>query len=692
MKNKILVLVLMLFVSVCSFAQLDRSKKPEAGPAPEIKLGEYESFTLKNGLKVFVVTNRKLPVVAFNLVIDRDPILEGKNAGGTNMAGQLLRTGTKTRTKDKLDEEIDFIGATLSTSATNVYASSLKKHVNKLLDLMSDVTLNPSFKQEELDKIKKQTISGLAAAKEDPSAISSRVSNVVFFGKEHPYGEIETEETVNNINLDFCNEYYQTYFRPNASYLAIVGDITKVEAQKLVEKYFGKWQMKEVPKGTFASPKAPLVNKVALVDRPASVQSVLRLGYPVDLKKGSEDVIKATVMNTILGGSFTSRINKNLRETHGFTYGAGTSLRSDKLIGDFSASTTVRNSATDSAITEIINEMKKIRNDKVPDDELVLTKNYLTGNFARSLERPQTIASFAIDIERYNLPKDYYKNYLKNLNAVTSDELLTTAKKYIKPNNMNLVVVGNAEEIAKNLVRFSITGKIDYYDIYGEKYDPNVKKIPEGVTVDNVLAKYVEVIGGKANVEKVKDRTMKLKGSAQGMEVIVEISQKYPNKIFQIVDVGAGMFKMKTVFDGEKGKMEQMGQVQEIEGDALEDLKGNAMDGMLDYTKYGYKVELAAVENINGKDAYKVVLTSASGRKSTQYYSVETGFMIRTISQISTPQGSATQTTDMDDYQEVQGMKYPFKITQSFGPQAIDLNVTSIEINTGLNDAVFEVK
>ncbi len=692
MKNKILILILMLFVAVCSYAQLDRSKKPEAGPAPEIKLGEYESFTLKNGLKVFVVTNKKLPVVAFNLVIDRDPILEGKNAGGISIAGQLLRTGTKTRTKDKLDEEIDFIGATLSTSATNVYASSLKKHVNKLLDLMSDVVLNPSFKQEELDKIKKQTISSLAAAKEDPSEISSRVSNVVFFSKEHPYGEIETEETVNNINIDYCSEYYQTYFRPNVAYLAIVGDITKAEAQKLAEKFFGKWQSKEVPKADFTAPKAPLVNKVALVDRSASVQSVLRLGYPVDLKKGSEDAVKASVMNTILGGSFTSRINKNLRETHGFTYGAGSSLRSDKLIGDFSASTTVRNSATDSAITEIINEMKKIRNEKVPEEELVLTKNYLTGNFARSLERPQTIANFAIDIERYNLPKDYYKNYLKNLNAVTSDEILSIAKKYVKPNNMNLVVIGNAEEIAQNLLRFSITGKIDYYDIYGEKYDPNVKKIPEGVTVDGVLEKYVEVIGGKANVEKVKDRVMKLKGSAQGMEVIVEISQKYPNKIYQNVDVGPGMFKMKTIFDGEKGKMEQMGQVQEITGDALDELKGNAMDAMLDYSKYGYKPELAAIENINGKDAYKVVLTSASGKKSTQYYSVETGFMIRTISQISTPQGDATQTTDMDDYQDVQGMKYPFKITQSFGPQAIDLNVTSIEINTNLSDALFEVK
>jgi zinc protease len=691
MKNKNLVLIFLLFVSICSFAQLDRSKKPTAGPAPEIKLGEYESFVLQNGLKVFVVTNNKLPVVFFNLVIDRDPILEGKSVGYVGIAGQLLRTGTKTRTKDKLDEEIDFIGATLSTSSSNVYASSLKKHVNKILDLMSDVVLNPNFKQEELDKVIKQTLSQLAADKEDPNAISTRVGDVVFFGKDHQYGEVETEETVKTITLDLCNKYYQEYFHPNAAYLAIVGDINKAEAQKLVEKYFGKWQSKESPKGDVSIPKAPLINKVALIDRPSSVQSVLNIGYPVELKKGSEDVIKASVLNTILGGSFISRINKNLRETNGYTYGARTSLSSDKYIGKFTATTEVRNSVTDSAITEIISEMKKIRNEKVTDEELILTKNYMTGGFARSLENPQTIANFAIDIERYSLPKDYYKNYLKNLNDVTSDDILATSKKYIKPNNLNLVVVGNAEEIAKNLTRFSITGKIDYYDINGEKYDPNVKNIPEGVTIEQILNKYVEVIGGKENVEKIKDRTMTLKGSVQGMDISVVIYQKYPNKLFQTIDIG-GMYKMKTTFDGEKGKADQMEQVQDLAGDQLEEMKGSGMDAMLDYSKYGFKTELSSMENINGKEAYKITLTSATGKKSTQYYSVETGFLIRSVSQISSPQGTVTQTTDMDDYRDVQGMKYPFKLSQNFGPQTIDLTVSSIETNTGLSDALFEVK
>ncbi|MEW6196390.1 MAG: insulinase family protein [Bacteroidota bacterium] len=691
MKNKVLILFLILFVSAASFAQLDRSKKPAPGPAPEIKLGDYESFTLKNGLKVFVVTNKKIPKVAFSLIIDRDPILEGKNAGYISTAGQLLRTGTKTRTKDKLDEEIDFIGASISTSSTSIYAQSLKKHVNKLLELMSDIVLNSNFTQEEFDKIIKQTLSGLAAEKDDPNAISGNVRNILYYGKDHPYGEPMTEETVKSITLDMCKEYYNTYFKPNATYLAVVGDITKSEAQKLVEKYFGKWESKDVPTKTYETPKAPVINKVSLVDRSNSVQSVISLGYPIELKVGSEDAIKVSVLNTILGGSFASRLNQNLREKNGFTYGAGSSFSSDKYIGSFSSSTTVRNSATDSAITEMLNEIKKIRTEKVSEDELQLTKNYMTGNFARSLENPQTIANFAVNIERYNLPKDYYKNYLKTLNSITSDELLATAKKYIKPNNMQILVVGNGEEVAKNLNRFSVSNKVDYYDLYGNPVDPSAKKLPAGLTAEQVLNKYIEVVGGKENMLKVKDKTTKLSGTVQGMNLTLTISQKEPNKLYQFID--AGVFQQKVLFDGVKGRTESMGQVQDMPAEQLEEMKmQGSIHTILKYDELGIKTELTGMESINGKDAYKIALTSPSGKKSTYYYSADSGLLVRTVSSVTTPQGTFNQTTDMDDYRDVQGVMYPFKLSQSFGPQTIELTVSSVEINTGLSDSLFEIK
>lgn len=689
MKKLFFLILVIVFVNPV-FSQLDRSKLPEPGPASEIKIASYESFELKNGLKVFVIENRKLPRVSFNLVLDVDPVLEGKNAGYVSAAGDLLRTGTKKRTKDQLDQEIDLLGATLTTSATSIFASGLERNKEKLMEIISDIILNSVFKQEELDKIKKQTLSGLATAKEDPNSISERVGRVIIYGKDHPYGELETEETVNAITLEMCKNYYESNFHPNVAYLAIVGDINKVKAKQLVEKYLGKWEKKDVPKLSYPTPKAPVVNKVALVDRSNSVQSVIAVGYPVEIKTGSEDAIKASVVNLILGGSATGRLFMNLRESKAYTYGAYSSMTPDRLIGSFNAFTQVRTSVTDSAITEIIGEMKKLRNEKVDEEELQKAKNLLSGSFVRSLESPETIARFAINTARYNLPMDYYKNYLKTLNALSADDILATAKKYIKPNNLYLLVVGNGDEVAKNISKFSVSSKIDFYDVNGDIYDPSAKKIPAGMTAKTVLNKYIDAIGGKENILNVKDKITKLTGTVQGMNLTITINQKEPNKLYQVLD--AGVFQQKTVFDGAKGYTEGMGQRSDFEGEQLEDMKDNSLHGMLDYDERGVKYELTGMETINGKEAYKITFTQPSGKKSTAYYSVETGFLVRTSSTVSTAQGTFNQTIDMDDYREVQGVKYPFKMLQNFGPQSIELTVTSYEINTGLPDSLFEVK
>ena len=684
--KRILVLILFLSMAAISFSQVDRSKLPQAGPAPEVKIGNAESFVLPNGLKVFVVENHKLPKVTFSLIVDSDPVLEGKNAGYTSATGQLLRKGTKSRTKDKLEEEIDFLGANLNTSSTSVFASGLSKYADKIMNILSDVILTSDFKQEELDKITKETLSGLAYSKEDPDAISDRVERALTFGREHPYGEFETEESVKLVTLDMCKKYYETYFRPNISYLAIVGDINKAKAKSLVEKYLGKWEKKDVPKNTFANPKAPLVNKVALVDRSNSVQSVISICYPVDLAIGSDDAMKAKVANAILGGSSTARLFMNLRESKAYTYGAYSSLDPDKLVGNFSASVKVRNSVTDSAITEIFNEMKKIRNEKVSDEELQNAKNLLSGSFIRSLEQPSTVAGFAINTAIYNLPQDYYKNYLKNLNAVTQEDVQQMAKKYIKPNNSIVLVVGNGEEVAKNLSKFSVSGKIDYYDVFGEKIDPNLKKVPEGVTVESVMDKYIEAIGGKENILKVKDKTTKMSGTLQGMNITMTQTQKAPNKFYQLVDFGVGQQKM--VFDGEKGKMSTMGQEQPMPPDQIEQMKLGTLYSMLEYKEKGIKFELTGVETINNKDAYRVIFTYPSGKKTTSYFDTNTEFIIRQLAEI----GGGVQTVDYDDYRDVQGVKYAFKMSVGTPNGTIDLITSSIEINTNPSDTLFEVK
>lgn len=460
---------LLLFGFSTVHAQIDRTQAPKPKPAREIKIGEYQSFTLKNGLQVFVVENHKLPRLQFSIQLRHDPILEGQKAGYVSIAGELIGTGTTTRTKAQLDEAVDFIGANLSTSASGMVASSLTKHTGKLLELMTDVLYNPSFQQEELDKIKTQTLSGISAGKEDPGTIASNVRSVLLYGKDHPYGEITTEQSVDAITLEDCKKYYREYFRPNNAYLVIVGDISLKDAKKIAKENFVKWKPGEIKTRKFPLPGSPEKTYVALVDRPASVQSIINIAYPVQLKVGSEEVLKARVMNHILGGDFSSRLNQNLREKHGYTYGSGSQLTSDELVGRFTASASVRNEVTDSAVHELLYEMKRIASEKVSAEELQAAKAAIAGSFGRSLEQPQTIAGFAVNTARYNLPKNYYSTFLQRLEAVSIEDVKGIAEKYIRPDKAYIQVVGKGSEITTALRRF---GEIKYYDIQGTEYTP----------------------------------------------------------------------------------------------------------------------------------------------------------------------------------------------------------------------------
>lgn len=691
MKNKILSVVLMLLFSIPAFGQLDRSVRPKPGPAPVIKLGHYDTFKLDNGLTVIVVENHKLPVVSFSLRLKYDPIFEGNSAGYVNLAGQLLGTATKNRTKDQINEQVDFIGATLLPSATGIYASSLTKHTDKLLDIMSDILLNPVFKQVELDRLKKQTESALKASKDNPNAIARNVMNALVYGKKHPYGEITTEKSVKSITLNESRNFYNTYFHPNIAYLAIVGDITKDKAQNFAEKYFGQWKKKDVPVHKYKTPKEPLIRKVALVNRESSVQSVINIAYPIKLALGTQDAITGTVVNKILGGGATGRLFQNLREDKAYTYGAYSSISADEFVGKFDASSEVRNAVTDSAITQLLYEMERIGKDKVTTAELNAAKNFLTGQFGRSLEKPQTLARYALNIEMYKFPKNYYHDYLKNLSTVTVNDVQKFAKKYVKPNNSYVIVVGNAGVIAKKLKKFSTDKTVNYYDVNAEKYNPSAKKIPAGITAMSVLNNYIKAIGGEKKLLAVKDRKTVMKGKIQRFDFTLTIIQKAPNKYHSLMD--AGVMKQTQVFNGTKGNTSAGGRSRAMTPKQIQNMKISAMlFSVFAYKKDDVKKKLTGMEKINGKDTYKLALTFPSGKKVTQYYNVDNGLRVKEMTSLKTPRGSFLQTTEYSNYKEVDGIKYPFKISQQMGPQNITMTVTSVEVNKGVKDSIFKVK
>ncbi|PPL01500.1 M16 family metallopeptidase [Parapedobacter indicus] len=451
-----------------AFAQVDRSKYPEPGPAPQINIGDPVTFTLDNGLKVFVVENHKLPRVTYSLMIDRDPILEGDKAGLTSLAGDMLMGGTTTRSKEELDEAIDRIGARINATSTSASASSLKKYNGQLLELFADVLFNPAFPQPELDKLKKQLISSLAAAKDDPNSIVGVVRNAAMYGKDHPYGETETEKTVQNLAVADFKNYYNTYFKPNVAYLAIVGDITVTEAKQLISTYFTDWQKGEVPKHEWFVPQSPQGNRIVLVNRPASAQSVINVGYPLALKPNNPDVIAVNVVSRVLGGGSSGRLFLNLREDKGYTYGAYGGITPDELVARLNASASVRNSVTDSATGEFIHELNRIGKKTITQEELDLAKAALAGSFGRSLEDPSTIARFAINTELQQLPKDYYKNYLKNMDSLTLTQVNDMAAKYVRGDNLQITIVGKTDDFAD---RMSAFGKVQFYTTTG---DPEV--------------------------------------------------------------------------------------------------------------------------------------------------------------------------------------------------------------------------
>jgi len=678
--KRISIYISIFFVSLgISYAQVDRSKYPEPTAAPQLNIGDAETFVLPNGLKVFVVENHKLPRVTYSLVLDRSPLFEGDKAGLTGLVGEMLMGGTENRTKDQIDEEIDMIGGNISFSSTSANASSLTKYQDKLLTLFADILLHPSFPQQELDKLKKQTISGIASAKDDPNAISSKVSNVVLYGKDHPYGEFETEKTVSNVQVQDVKEYYDAYFKPNIGYLAIVGDITKKEAEKLTNQYFGSWKEGVVKKSEWAAPVVPQQTNVVLVDRPTSVQSVVNVTYPLPLKHNDPDAVAVQLLNNILGGGSAGRLFQNLRENKGYTYGAYSSISPDKLVGSFSANASVRTEVTDSAVYQFLHELKRLDNKTVTEEELTSSKAILSGSFGRSLEQPSTIARFAINTELQNLPKDYYKNYLKNLDDVTIEQLNDLAPKYIKPNNAYIVVVGNTDAFKEKMEQF---GTIAYYTNTGE---PAVQTAIQdaSITPEKVIDNYLDAIGGKSKLLAVKTLKSVQEAEIQGMKITAEllVDQTTPVAV-QTMKMGEQVMS-KFVIHKEKATMSAQGQEQEVPAEMFKSLK-NALEIFpeLNYETNGAQLVLDGISKVNDEDAYKVVITSADGTKTVNYYSVANRLKLKSE---SATDGEA----EYNVYGEYDGIKLPSTSTIKSPNIPVPLKMVVVEqvINPALNAA-----
>lgn len=682
MKTKITAIIALFLLSISVTAQIDRSKQPKPGPAPKITLEVPGEFELKNGLKVLVVENHKLPRVSYSLRIDNKPVVEGKIAGVSGILGAMLGNGTTTISKDEFNEEIDFLGARLSFGSSSAFASSLTKYSERILELMADAAMNPLLTEEEFQKEKEKAIEGIKSSAKSVDAIANRVGSALAYGKKHPYGEFVTEETLNNITLDNVRAFYQANFNPNNAYLVVVGDVDFRTVEKQVKKYFKNWEKGIDVTKTIPEPyKNVNATEIDFIDMPNAVQSNISITSNVDLKMGDEDYHAVLIANKILGGGFNSYLNMNLREEHGYTYGARSSVGTDRYgASRFTAGASVRNAVTDSAVVQALKEIKRIKTEPVSAEDLKNAKAKYVGDFVLALERPQTIANYALNIKLNNLPKDFYKTYLSKINDVSTEDVKRVANKYFTSEKARVVVVGKGSEVIPNLKKTYIP--IKYYDTYASETKEPVLNIemPKDASVEKVLNAYIDAIGGKAELAKVNSVFMTAEAELQpGVVINLEMKRTTKNQFSQVINVMGQ--SQKQVLDGDTGYSSAAGQRKDM---TPEEVKKAQIESSpfpeVNWLNGGATLE--KIEMVDGVKAYKVKVSD----EQSNFYAVDSGLKIK--EERTSPAG--TQSTFYSDYKEVAGVKFAFKIGQTMGPRKFDFNVKDIKVNQGVSDADFD--
>jgi len=690
MKLKFLAIASVFLLTLTATAQIDRSQQPKPGPAPTISLEKPYEFELKNGLKVLVVENHKLPKVSYSLTIDNMPVLEGKKAGVLQLLGAMLGNGTTTISKDDFNEEVDFLGASINFGSSSAFASSLTKYSDRILELMADAAINPLFTEEEFQKEKTKALENLKSNKKSIDAVASRVSSALAYGKNHPYGEFVTEETLNNVTLNDINSYYQKFFNPNKAYLVIVGDVEASTVKKQIKGYFNNWQEGvDITRNMSASAPNLPYTQINFVDMPNAVQSKIEFRNNVELKMNDPDYHAVLLANYILGGGGEGYLFLNLREDKGYTYGSYSSISPNRYIGKFSATASVRNAVTDSSVVAMLSEIKRIKTEKVDTERLKNAKAKYTGNFVMAVERSETIARYALNTKINNLPEDFYKTYLSKINAVTPEDILRVANKYFLTDNGRIIIVGKGSEVVSNLEKSGIPVK--YFDEYANPVDKPIfsKAIPENITVGTVTSSYFNAIGGKDKAEKINTIHMVANVTADGapFPLNAELKLMTPNKEFMEISAAGMGTLMSSKWNGTNGSMTAQGMKQDMTAEQIEDKKNSRSI----FPELGFNTEnaeLVHIIDIDGNDNYKMKITKGD-KVSFRFYNVETGLLTKVEKTEKAAGQEVKNITNYSNYKEVNGIKFPFTYKIANGPQNLIMNMATVKTNEGVTDADF---
>lgn len=666
---------------------VNRAQRPLAGPPPDITFPPYETFTLSNGLKVFLVQDPR-PSVTMRLLVRGGNALDNDKTGLADAVADLITNGAGKLSASEFADQIDFIGGSVSGSASpdaiNVIGSGLKKHLPQVLDLFGNAVMNPTYPEDEIQKYKALQISGLEANKKEADFLATYAVAKMLYGNS-PLGKMPTEASLSSITRDDIVRYHKQLFVPNNSTLAVVGDLSKSELKKMLEGKFGSWKASATLPPPAPKMMKPKGGHVILVDRPTSVQSILRVVGPGP-EYTDKNRTRTFLVNSVLGGGtgLGNRLAMNLRETHAYTYTPYSYFTANDFGGYFLAAADVRNEVTDSALVQLLFEVNRMATEHVTKEELTLNVQSAVGNYLMSLANPTTTAIRVQNIDFYKLPTDYYDRLVEIYNTTTADHILELAKQFFRKADMNIVVVGKASEVKEKLQAF---GDVQVWD---EDLNP-VKEVSAddlGITADQAWAKMLDAVGGKDNLRKIKSISQEGTGSIsfgpQTMSGAVKMTQAYPNKLYQELSVN-GMTMQQQFSDGESVVIIAQGNKMPLSPeDQKKAIAGNYMLSEAWLDELGGSLSLKGTKNVEGRET--VIIEVQIPDASTQlYYLDRETFLPMQIE-------DENSSTRYFDWVKVDGgIKRPSGMLVSLG-QGAELKVSNISytINGTIDEKIFQ--
>jgi zinc protease len=687
------------------------AQMPKGAPTKPFAFPKAVTRTLVNGLRVFVVPNSEQPAVTVRLVLTaagaaNDPA--GK-PGVAAMTADLLNQGTAKRSAQQISEAIDFVGGSLSASAgsdsTGVTATVVKKDLALAMDLLSDVTLNAAFQEEEIARRRQQLLSNLHVQYSDADYLATVIFDRVLFGA-HPYGlpSEGTPESVRKIERADLVRFRGTYYAPNLALLAFAGDITPEAAFAAADKYFGAWTRKEAPAARAGAPQQARGHHVFIVDKPDAVQTQIRVGR-MGIRRNDPDFIPLVVTNRIFGGGFNSRLSTEVRIRKGLTYGAYSNFESAKQGGSFVAATFTRTEATVEATRLVVDLVNKMATGEVTQAELDFARDYLAGVYPIQSETPEQVAGRILTVADYNLPADYNDTYPQKVLAVGPAEVKAMAGKYFTTQNLEIVVVGNAKEFREALKREFAGAKFeelpfDQVDLLSANLrraaQPAVAASPESAARGRqILQAAAQAAGGEA-IKRIESVAFAASGEFNTPQGSAKFTSKlqirYPSSLW--MEIALPMVTFQQGYDGKAGWIASpQGAMDLPAAQSAEAQRGIDLFGCWGMFRRVLAGELEASfvgeKQFEGRSALAVEWKSGAG-PVTLFVDPATNLLVGAGYRATTLDGIYDVVQVWSDFREVEGAKVPFHWVQyRDGAKFADQMLSDVKINVKLDDKVF---